>query len=146
MKEKVMPYVVTCSEFDRNTNLVESPIHLEVIGLFASIDTATSEINKTLLKRKEKITAHYNDLLERNQQEINDTIHELAGETDPQNRESLRYAIQTLEEDQRFYEASKVPEMLIENGPDGELCEITARDDRLGWICAFDIIKMEIKD
>lgn len=138
-------YVVSCTETDRDGALTGTENRLEVVGLFADLKTATAEINRQLIEKKKKIAAHYESLLKDLQQEITETIEDLASEKDPQRQDILRYTVERLEDFQRVYETNKVPETYIGNGPDGELNEVTAKDDSLGWICAFDILKMTVR-
>lgn len=138
-------YVVSCTETDRDGTLNGLEATLEVVGLFSTLKTATAEINRQLIIKKDKITEYYEKLLKDLQQEISDTIEDLATEKDPDRQELLRYTVEQLEEYQRTYETNKIPETFIGHGPDGELNEVTAKDDSIGWICAFDIQKMTIR-
>lgn len=137
-------YVVSCSETDRDGTILKTPVRIEVVGLFGSIKKATEEINRRLIEKKNKVSAYYEALLKDIQEEINQNIVELAGEKDPEQQQLIQYTIETLKQKQLHYEESKVPEFFIQNDADGDISEITTRDDSLGWICAFDIQKMTI--
>ncbi len=142
--EKENLLVVTCLEIDKEGKISNSEINYEVIGIFKNIEKVSEEINKRLLKKKETVASYYEKELATLQEEINQNISELANEKDPDAQEILRYTIETLTEKQKQYEASKVFDTFIANDNNGELSEITAKDDSLGWICAFDIQKQTI--
>lgn len=137
-------YVVSCTETDRDCTLCADPYHITVVGLYHRLADASAEANRHLIEMKRKLAEYYDARLASVQEEINNTVQELAYETDPAATENLKYIIAKLEEAQRRYQEKKIPEMFVDNGPDGELCEITARDDSIGWICAYDIEKMPI--
>jgi hypothetical protein len=138
-------YVVSCTEIDRDCTLCADPYSLRVVGLYHHLSDASAEANKHLIEMKRKLEKYYDRRLESVQKEINNTVQELAYETDPATTENLKYIIAKLEEAQRRYQEKKIPEMFVDNGPDGELCEITARDEAIGWLCAYDIEKMPVK-
>ena len=142
--EKENLLVVTCLEIDKEGKISNSEINYEVIGIFKNIEKVSEEINKRLLKKKETVARYYEKELATLQEEINQNISELANEKDPDAQEILRYTIETLTEKQKQYESSKVFDTFIANDNNGELSEITAKDDSLGWICAFDIQKQTI--
>lgn len=143
MKKKVI-YVVLCTErggekvFDRADNFT-------YIGLFQKPSDAVKKINDCLLKKKEAIAQHYDNLLQEIQSEINGAIIELTTEKEPETHHLLKVAIEQMEEKMRYFESNKVPEMLVQNDENGMLREITAKDEYLGWICSFDIIPETIE-
>lgn len=137
-------YVVSCTETDRDCSVIKNPVLMEVIGLFETNKKAVEEINRRLVEKKNKITGYYEELLKDVAEEINDNLVELSKESNPDNQEILRFTVGELIKKQQNYQAARIPEIFINKDNDGEISEITTRDDSLCWICAFDIQKMNI--
>lgn len=144
-KENAPILVVTRKETDPGCVLSGEPVAIEVIGLYHRLEDATADINRCYLERMKALRDYYEEMCRRIQQETAEVISEIATDPDPVNREFLRESIADLGEKEKEYRSNMVPEMLVLDDEDGDLCEITARDDRLDWTCSFDIEKMHVK-
>ena len=137
--------VVSRKETDPSCTLSNEPVGLEIVGLYHDIAKAAAAINEHLVLRKKALEAFYEEKCRRTRREISDCISEIAGDPDPESRDILRNNISVLEGLEKAYRASMVPETLVVEDEEGDLCDVTSRDDQIDWTCVFEIEKMTVK-
>ena len=138
--------VLSIKETDEYMQICDAPYNLEVVGVYADIKEAAAEMNRKLVQRRAKLIEFYNRKCHDIREEMSQTIDDLANEPSVAQQGILRIIIDTLQEKEREYCDAMVPELLIVNDEEGDIREISVKDERAGWTCTLEVEKMEVID
>lgn len=144
MKGAQLFYAVVKTETDRDCTVIRTETDVRFLGGFETIEKAQTAINEDLKEKRFAVENHYAGMAAPVEKELSETIHEIATEKDPEIVAMLKNVAETLSARLTHYRES-TPEYLVEHDADGNLCEVSARDESLGWLCCYDIIPSEIQ-